>query len=130
MSHMLSGIVGASVILITVGAVQLASGHDAGGPIAPATSVTTDHVNRAAKSDRAASVSEAPKFATKVLALHPTTLADTSVVIRVPAAAVPRTNVVTTNRPVARRSANVGCEPVVSVLTEIAKSLAPGRCMT
>jgi hypothetical protein len=32
-----------------------------------------------------------------------------------------------TNKPVGR---TVACEPVVSVLTEVAKQLPPGRCIT
>ncbi len=29
-----------------------------------------------------------------------------------------------------RRKATVACEPMVSVLTEVAKQLQPGRCVT
>ena len=57
-------------------------------------------------------------------------LADTSVLVRVPVAKEEARN-----RPVAPvksgKSKNaVACEPPVSVLTEVAKLLEPGRCVT
>lgn len=134
MSQIRNAVFGALAISATFGAVQLASGHDligrvqsvttAGGPGATATGV-----NRAAKADRAA-VKPAQAL-TQTIALRPPSVADTSVVVRVPVASEQ-----TRSRPVvapAKRGPTrlaVACEPPVSVLTEVAKLLQPGRCVT
>jgi hypothetical protein len=57
-------------------------------------------------------------------------LADTSVLLRVPAAteagnAKPASLLLTPGR-----KPTIACEPVVSSLTEVAKLLQPGRCVT
>ena len=56
-------------------------------------------------------------------------LADTSVLVRVPVAQASRPS---SFAPSWTRSGKraVACEPVVSVLTEVAKQLEPGRCVT
>ncbi len=63
-------------------------------------------------------------------------LSDTSVLVRIPVAWEarngPSTPLVTKSgdRKSGDRKLTVACEPVVSVLTEIAKQLQPGRCVT
>jgi hypothetical protein len=141
MSQIRKGILGALAVATTFGAVQLASGHDLAGDLVSATAaqiglsaaqtvVSQTGVNRAAKADRGAVVT-AP-YRTETIALKLDSLAESSVVIRVP---VVRQE--SRSRPAAplelkteNRRPTVACEPVVSVLTEIAKSLAPGRCVT
>jgi hypothetical protein len=74
---------------------------------------------------------------TRTISIHVDRVADTSVVVRIPlasgasgpvpgVASAPASLI--SNRPSAQRT--VACEPVVSVLTEIAKRLQPGRCVT
>ena len=146
MSQICKGILGALAVATTFGAVQLAFGHDLAGNLVSATAaqiglsaaqtgasqtvVSQTGVNRAAKADRGA-VLPAP-YRTETIALKLDSLAESSVVIRVP---VVRQE--SRSRPAApvelkteNRRPAVACEPVVSVLTEIAKSLAPGRCVT
>lgn len=71
--------------------------------------------------------------ATRTISLRFNALSDTSVLVRVPVAKEAR------NMPPApgvkpsgdrNRRMTVACEPVVSVLTEVAKLLQPGRCVT
>jgi len=68
---------------------------------------------------------------TRTISVQPDGLADTSVLIRVPVAQAGRSGA---SAPSWLKSGNgkrtVACEPVVSVLTEVAKLLQPGRCVT
>lgn len=91
-------------------------------------------INRTAKTDRAAIVSEAVA-PTQTISIHVERVPQTSVLVRVPRANEAASSASTSaDRPKAsvkeggRRM--VACEPVVSVLTEIAKTLQPGRCVT
>jgi len=116
-----TGILGAIAFSLSFGAVQLASGHDRSSGLP--TNWDND-VNRAGKSDRIDKV--AASVPTRTYSIRPQGLANTSVVIRIPLRretenADPAKDL--TKRPVA-------CEPVVSVLTEIAKRLQSGRCVT
>jgi hypothetical protein len=87
------------------------------------------NINREAKADRA----DAPANAlqTKTISVSVDGLSDTSILVRVPVARKEARNTspapVLTKQPVRR---TVACEPVVSVLTEVAKQLQPGRCVT
>jgi hypothetical protein len=113
---------------LTVGAVQLAAGRDLIGTQNSAGS--SDAVNRAAKGDRA---DAAPGFraATRTISLRLDALADTSVLIRMPADKQARTGSPAPSLTKSGdRKATVACEPPVSVLTEVAKRLQPGRCIT
>ena len=133
MSQISKAIFGALAISVACGAVQLAFGHDLTGSPEIASAAPETAVNRAAKSDRDA-VKIAPQSRTIALRLdgHP----DTSVLVRVPAARESLKDEAR-NRPTApsmmksgdRKNA-VACEPVVSVLTDVAKLLQPGRCVT
>jgi len=129
MSQIRKGILGLLAVGLTLGAVQLASGHDLIGRQATAAATPENLINRAAKADRAAVPALGPK--SRTIALKVAGLADTSVLVRVPVA-----NEVARNRPVGPGAARPGeprkvaCEPVVSVLTDVAKLLQPGRCVT
>jgi hypothetical protein len=134
-SGLAKGIFGAGVLSLTFAAV--ASGRDlihndgvnspnsseAGLAGIPAT------INRAAKADRAA-LASGPARQTQTVALRLNDLADTSVMIRVPVARnVPRAPASLLIKS-GESKHTIACEPVVSVLTEVAKQLQPGRCVT
>src|SRR3977135_2201395 len=132
MSQLSRGIFGAIAVSLTFGA-ALAAGRDLAeiqNPAGHSQVVNpSEAINRAAKADRADGVvgSAAP---TRTISLRQDVLTDTSVLIRLPvmqeARNVPAPAVV---KPHARK-ATVACEPPVSVLTEVAKRLEPGRCIT
>ena len=131
MSHLAKGIFGAIAVSLTIGAVPLAFGQDLAErwqAVAGASEATP--VNRSAKADRAPVASDSP-VATRTILLRVDSLADTSVLVRIPVAKEAR------NAPASpaatksgKRKVAVACEPVVSVLTEVAKHLEPGRCVT
>jgi hypothetical protein len=129
MSQIVEGIFGALAVSLTLGAVQFASGHDLVGRQIVTPAPETD-VNRAAKADRAAVLPSPAQ--TQTIALRFDSLADTSILIRVPVAkdeARGRPAPPQFTKSGDRKTA-VACEPVVSVLTEVAKRLQPGRCIT
>jgi hypothetical protein len=136
MSQLSRGIFGAIAVSLTFGA-ALAAGRDLAEIQNPAGNSqvvnTSEAINRAAKADRAdGAVSTAP---TRTISLRQDVLTDTSVLIRVlirlPVTQEARNNVPAPAvvKPQARK-ATVACEPPVSVLTEVAKRLEPGRCIT
>ena len=130
MSQKVTGIFAALAFSVACGAVQFASGHDLtvglatpGEPAAPA-------VNRAAKADREAVLPEAT-LATRTISIHVDRVPDTSVLVRMPLSHQARSTPPASLFQRSKESKNaVACEPSVSVLTEIAKSLQPGRCIT
>ena len=130
MSQILKGIFGALAVSLTFGVVQFASGHDLIGRQAvantPETSAPETGINRAAKADRAAV--PLSHVQTRTVALRLDGLTETSVLIRVPLADESRARPVSS--PLRSGQTTVACEPVVSVLTEVAKQLQPGRCVT
>jgi hypothetical protein len=129
---------GAVAATLTLGAVQLASGHDlvdrwqidrwqavADKPI--------HNVNRAAKADRIGGL-KAPAVPTRTVSLRLNDLADTSVLLRVPFTEA-KNEAKSSKQPTLLQTPTsnrkpVACEAVVSSLTEIAKLLQPGRCVT
>jgi long-subunit fatty acid transport protein len=132
MSQLSRGIFSALAVSLAFGAV--AWGRDLAGVAQGASASSQDPaaaiVNRTAKADRAAAVarSAAP---TRTIALRLQSLSDTSVLVRIPlaieAGTVPPPRLLSKpddQKPLA------ACEPVVSVLTEIAGRLGPGRCIT
>ncbi len=127
MSKRFSGILAVLAVSLTVGAAQFASGSDLGGLQQQAAPETA--INRSTKADRAGVPASALK--TQTISISINGLTDTSVLVRVPASrkearnAAPVPSVST--QPVTR---TVACEPVVSVLTEVARQLQPGRCVT
>jgi hypothetical protein len=126
MSQIQKGIFGALAIGLTLGAVQLAFAHDLiGGRQAVAASTAPETgVNRAAKADRA--TVPASSTQTQTIARQ-SEVADTSVLIRVP---VPTRPVPPSMKKPRGTKTAIACEPPVSVLTEVAKLLQPGRCVT
>ena len=117
------------------GAVQFAAGHDLSGATQNTPATSEASINRAAKTDRAARVPEGATQ-TRAVSVRLYGLSDTSVVVRIPVARearnAPSAPLVTKSgdRKAGNRKPTVACEPVVSVLTEIAKQLQPGRCVT
>ena len=136
MSQIHKGIFGSLAIALTLGAgaVQLAFAHDLIGSRLATAAAPETGVNRAGKSDRA-SVPAAPGQ-TQTIVLRHDGVADTSVLVRVPVAKAVRNetrNAPTSTPPVtkpASRKIAIACEPPVSVLTDVAKLLQPGRCVT
>jgi hypothetical protein len=129
MSQKATGILAALAVSLTLGAVQFASGHDLtvglatpGDPAAPA-------INRTAKADREAVLPEATG-ATRTISIHVDKVPDTSVLVRVPMSHQARSTPPATLFRANQSKNAVACEPSVSVLTEIAKRLQPGRCIT
>ena len=135
-SRISKAIFGALAISVACGAVQLAFGHDLTGrqqvlrprpkpaSIAPPRPIAPLFLRWAGQS--------------RTIALRLDGVADTSVLIRMPltkgeaakgeARNLPAPAPVT--KPGDHRKTTVACEPVVSVLTEVAKLLQPGRCVT
>jgi hypothetical protein len=129
MTQIIKVIFGALAVSLTLGAVQFASGHDLVGR-RTVTPEPETAINRAAKADRDV-VLPSPAL-TKTIALRFDSLADTSILVRVPVAkdeARGRPAPPQFTRSGDRKTA-IACEPVVSVLTEVAKRLQPGRCIT
>jgi hypothetical protein len=125
----------------TLGAVQIAAGE------AASTASLADRfqalgepqgaagINRTAKTDREPKVLGVANEGRTVL-LKVESLADTSVLVRIPVQKEAR-NIppAPTPAPAAKpgdkaKKMTVACEPVVSVLTEVAKLLQPGKCVT
>ena len=128
MSEFSRVILAAVAASLTLGAVQLASGRDLTGIGQDPTGTPETVVNRIAKADRADRAA-APGVRTQTIALRREGLPDTSFLVRIPLAQATRSG---TPAPAKLRSGKlaVACEPVVSVLTEIARQLEPGRCVT
>jgi hypothetical protein len=119
---------GAVAVSLTLGAVQLAFGHDLVDRWQAISDKPVYVVNRASKADRLA----APKPAgvpTRTVSLRLNDLAETSVMLRVPLAEARNTRPPALLQP-QRRNLTMACEPMVSSLTEVAKLLQPGRCVT
>jgi len=136
-------ILSAIAAALSVGAVQFASEHDLTVGLLSAASTTTNSVNRSAKADRAPALPAIGQ--TKTISAHLSQFADTSFVLRIPTAPAPAEAVRNTTGTAAPSSQPViksegikrqdtkrpiACEPSVSILTEIAKSLQPARCVT
>ena len=133
MSQISNGIIAALAVSATLGAVQFASGHDLIGRLQVAAATPEQGVNRAAKANR--DVSKVAAGQERTIALRFKELAVTSLLVRVPSAQSAKEEA--RNRPTpavpmkSGKSKNaVACEPPVSVLTEVAKLLEPGRCVT
>ena len=128
MSYIRTGILGAVAIAATFGAAQFALGEDL--TVGMRAAGTPDQgINRAAKTDRAPIVAGAVA-PTQTISIHVDKVPGTSVLVRLPRTKEARgTAPALFQRKVGERKM-VACEPVVSVLTEIAKQLQPGRCVT
>ncbi|HLX15611.1 MAG TPA: hypothetical protein VKS24_10440 [Bradyrhizobium sp.] len=134
MLQLTTGILGAIALSLTLGAAQFASGRDLPDPTSsyalfgpePAGGIA---VNRAAKADRAAGLAGSPARS-QTIALRVNGVSDRSLLVRVPVT----NEAASPSSPAAIRPGNrkpiVACEAVVSLLTEVAKQLQPGRCVT
>jgi len=131
---------GAAAIALTLGAVPLALGRDLSGGLqgrlqsafqdtANGTVGTATAINRSAKADRPASVarSDTPS---QTISLRLNGVSATTVLVRIPVAQAARGGVSTPSWLRSGDKRAVACEPVVSVLTDVAKRLQPGRCVT
>jgi hypothetical protein len=136
MSPISRTVFGAIAVSLTLGAVQFASGYDltgglAAGLVTTASAAPETGVNRAAKTDRGAPAMAPSAPPARTISIRLDSLADTSVLIRIP---VVRESHNIAPAPFLTKPGNrkltVACEPVVSVLTEVAKLLRPGRCVT
>ncbi len=133
MSQIRKAFFGVAAITLTLGAVQFAFGHGLadrwpGAPAAPRPIVASDVVNRSAKADRL--VTASPVAApTRTVSLRLNDLPGTSVLLRVPSveARSVKPPVLLQSK---SRKPTIACEPVVSSLTEVARLLQPGRCVT
>ena len=123
----------------TLGAVQIAAGEAAStANLADRFQALSDPqgaggINRTAKTDREPKVLGANEGRTVLLKVD--SLADTSVLVRIRVQKEAR-NLPLVPAPAAKPASDkpkkmtVACEPVVSVLTEVAKLLQPGKCVT
>ncbi|WP_441230407.1 hypothetical protein AB7828_13545 [Tardiphaga sp. 215_C5_N2_1] len=117
------------------GAIQYASGNDLRGTLTDSDTAASSGVNRAAKGDRASLITTQNEQS-QTLSFRVQGLSDTSVLLRMGVAPVvaPTKNEAVNIRPLPMNAkpqrAAVGCEPPVSVLSEMAKMLQPGRCVT
>ena len=128
MSDMRTGILGAIAVSATLGAAQLASGHDLTSGLRAFSPAPAAGVNRAGKADRGVSValSSAP---TQTISIHVDRFADTSLLVRIPRPQNARKTAPALINSEERKP-TLACDPVVSVLTDVAKHLQPGRCVT
>jgi len=128
MSQISKAVLAAIAITSTLGAVQFASGHDLASRWQAAAGQPSQIVRHPGKADRLAG----PKpFAApmKTVSWRLNDLADTSVLLRIPSAQVRPTKppMPPLNQ---RHRPTLACEPMVSALTEVARFLQPGRCVT
>jgi hypothetical protein len=146
MSRLMMGISGALALSLISGAAELARGRDlypAIGNRAPVTLALAglsfsslpikdaSPVNRGSKADRVAAVAGSPA-STRTVSLKLDSFSDTTFLVRIPtssAGSAASSPVASPTRSSVRKPV-VACEPVVSVLTEVAKRLEPGRCVT
>ncbi len=133
MSQIHKAFFGAAAMVLTLGAVQYAFGHGLadswqGATPAQGRIVASDIVNRSTKADRLVAARPAA-VPTRTVTLRLNDLPDTSVLLRVPAieARSVKPPVLLQSK---IRKPTIACEPVVSSLTEVAKLLQPGRCVT
>jgi hypothetical protein len=148
MSYIRKGILGAAAVTLSLGAAHFAFGEDL--TVGMRTSgIPEQGIDRGGKSDRAPLLAE-PVAPTQTISIHVDRVPGTSVLVRIPVArdgeggkdqgratqgaanpgAAPEGNAAPAAQQVKDPRRTVACEPVVSVLTEIAKRLQPGRCIT
>src|SRR3984957_15247739 len=128
MSRLTTGISGAVALVLISGAAQFALGRDLGRdlgmspvdrPSFGSPAAGTSAVNRGAKTDRATGPAGSPAV-TRTVSLKLSGFSDTTFLLRVPVtSATPAAASSTPNKPVSRKP-TVACEPMVSVLTEVA----------
>lgn len=130
MSHMFSGLLGASLVALTFGFGQMAIGGDLASGVQTASAahaIQNSEINRGAKGDRV--VASTGARGTPAVVIQVEGLAHTSIAIKPVASAKKEARDNVAVRTATSKRA-VACEPVVSVLTEVARHLDPGRCVT
>lgn len=148
MSRLIMGISSVLALSLISGAAEFARGRDLSsisansvlGTRAPVTQgrslssnvsrERTSPVNRASKADRAATLAGRAAVSTRTVSLRLDGFADTTFLVRLPVAIANPPPVAVPAKPVIRSKPTFACEPVVSVLTDVAKRLGPGRCVT
>lgn len=128
MSQISKVVFGALAITLTLGAVQFASGQDLVNRWQAVAEQPSQIIRHSGKADRLADLKP---FATQMrtVSLRLNDLADTSVLLRIPSGQARTTKPPMLLRDQSRKR-TLACEPVVSTLTEVAKILEPGRCVT
>ena len=146
MSRLLTGISGALALALISGAAQFALGRDLGRDLSQSLGrlpqiiqplpfslssldTVTPSVNRGAKADRTTGPAGSPAL-TRTVSFKLNGVSDMAILVRVPVVAANSPAVSSSAKPITRKPMAVACEPVVSVLTEVAKILQPGRCVT
>jgi hypothetical protein len=138
MSRLAAGIFSAIALSLISGAAQFALGRDLSqapldgvqNSLPEASAASGNIVNRGSKADRAAGVVGSPAQ-TRTIAFRLDAFSDTSFLVRMPVANGVGNSLSAPSRTKSgNRKMTVACEPVVSVLTEVAKLLEPGRCVT
>ena len=125
MSKFTTGILAAIALSLSFGAAQFALGRD----LPEAAPSPAGGINRIVKADRIAIIAGSAAQ-TRTIALRLDGFSDTSFLVRVPLAKGPESPSAPPKAKPAGRRPMVACEPVVSLLTEVAKLLQPGRCVT
>ncbi|KIZ39594.1 MULTISPECIES: hypothetical protein [Rhodopseudomonas] len=124
MSKRVRGIVICSIaVTLTLGAARLASGGDL-SQARLETPASMHDINRVGKSDRGITTRRIQ--ASQTIGIN---LVNQSILLRIPTAQAAR-RAPDPQKSSLRRRAMVACEPVVSVLTDVARLLQPGRCVT
>lgn len=149
MSYLASGTLGVVAGVLALGAVHLevSAGNDLLGPVQrgdasmtlPARAVEdaiATNVDRSAKGDRELAVKPAGGI---TMSFKVPGIDDASVMIRVPAGGgagaaddlrKASASTLGSSKGSSATARQIACEPVVSVLTAVAKQLEPGRCVT
>ena len=149
MSNIRRGILSAVAVTLSLGAAQFAFGEDLTVGIR-SSGIPDQAIDRSGKTDRAPVLAQ-PVAPTQTISIHVDRVPGTSVLVRIPVArdeaaskdqdratqgsanpgGAPEGNATPSAQHVKDpHKTTVACEPVVSVLTEIAKRLQPGRCIT
>jgi hypothetical protein len=123
MAQLHQGILGVIALIGGFGAVQLALGSDLNDQSRGIESA----VNREAKSDRTAA---SRNVEGRTIAVRLDDRSSSSILMRIAPSGEARRIPISPIAPNMTRKTMVACEPVVSVLTDIAKQLQPGRCVT
>jgi hypothetical protein len=133
MFQLSAGILGALAVMLPLGAVHFVSDH----ALTAGDNTTAAAVNRDVKSDR--DIVQSSHMSGRTVSIRLESLPDTSIMFRIPRSyRMEAGDRLTTKRDTGRAPAaparqvrrTIACEPVVSVLTDIAKQLQPGRCVT
>jgi hypothetical protein len=139
MSRLITGISGVIALTVISCAAQLALGRDLAAPRhapinqpLPPSFISLDAgtfaVNRGAKADRAPGSAGSPALM-RTVSVRLDGFSTTTFLLRVPSAGGSPVSATPPAKSGVRRPM-IACEPVVSVLTEVARQLQPGRCVT